>query len=414
MIRASLFLILFNVIPLSDAFILPSPQVAQRLPVVISQRLSRPTTTTTQLHDIQNIVGTTTDIFPSNIDIPNIPLGLIIAVGLEISARQAKTTIWNGAYPPSWNKVNIKEAVLFGTINTIDVSCRVYIGLVLVNLASNYIPSLSLLLQQQQGQQLPTFAITLTVWIALAASSIKNVLFLQLVSGETLGRVELYDRLLDFCIFLLTCIQIINILGLEQGDLEFMQASLDVGKILTLAISLASRTLAENIIGGITLKLYDGFDEGDTVWLEDRKMKGKVLSIGLTETEILGSDNLEIKIPNSQIGVQGISNLSRVNQSRVKQTLRFHFSDTKKLPKVLDAITGEIEKSCPKVIADGSKPLVAFLESYESDHVKATVTCHFDDVSPQSSEYRVCRQEVIFAISRALDANEVELALPVA
>eukprot|EP00957_Ditylum_brightwellii_P202790 15331816-Ditylum_brightwellii.AAC.1 len=83
-------------------------------------------------------------------------------------------------------------------------------------------------------------------------------------------------------------------------------------------------------------------------------MKGKVLSIGLTETEILGSVDLEIKIPNSQIGVQGIN--------------------MKKLPKVLDAITGEIEKSRPKVIADGSKPLVAFLESYESDHIKAALS----------------------------------------
>eukprot|EP00957_Ditylum_brightwellii_P068863 5227454-Ditylum_brightwellii.AAC.1 len=239
---------------LSDAFSLPSLWSKSS-----PSSESLPTTANPQLNDIQNIVDATADILP-DIDIPDIIPGLIIAFSIGIIARQIKKTIWNG-FPPS-NNVDIKGAVLFGTINSIAISCRIYICLVLVNLASIYTPYLSLF-SQQEGQQLPAFAITRTVWVAIAASGIKNVLFLQLVSGETLGRVELYDRLLDFGIFLLASVQIVDILGLEQSDLGFLQTSLEAGKIFTIAVSLASRALAENIVGGITLKAYDGFDEGE-------------------------------------------------------------------------------------------------------------------------------------------------------
>ena len=125
----------------------------------------------------------------------------------------------------------------------------------------------------------------------------------------------------------------------------------------------------------------------------------------------MGYDNVVIKIPNSQLTGQRISNLSRVKRSRVRQVLRFKYKDLEKLPYVLSEIKDEIRGSCPKLIVDGSKPFQAILQSYEPDHVAAVVNCHFD-IPPATGEFVDNRQQVLLAIARAMKQHEVDFALP--
>lgn len=66
-----------------------------------------------------------------------------------------------------------------------------------------------------------------------------------------------------------------------------------------------------------------------------------------------------IQVPNSILGMQRVKNISRTNQCRVQQTLRFHYEDALKLPKILDDIIDEIKVSCPELISDGSRTLRA-------------------------------------------------------
>jgi MscS family membrane protein len=190
-----------------------------------------------------------------------------------------------------------------------------------------------------------------------------------------------------------------------------LQSVLTGSGIGAIAFSLASKDLAQHIVGGFVIQTWDAFDVGDDIKLGDGT-EGTVLKIGLVETEIVGYDNISIKIPNSQLTSQRVSNLSRIKRSRVEQLLRFKYSDLDLLPLVLDDIKDEIKTTCsPKLILDGSKPFRSALTGYQADHIQAVVSCHFD-IPPGTCEYVDCRQEVLLAIARALEKNNVTFALP--
>lgn len=330
----------------------------------------------------------------------------LAAAALDFASKQAEDIVWNGTEPVE-DDVNIQETLLYAAVNNVAISSRIYIALRLADIASQYFPPLSLGIQDLQGAALP---VSLVVWAALSASTAKRTLFLQLVSGESLGRAILYDKLLDFVIFLFGAMEVLGCLGVDF-DGTGIPAMLSAGGVGALAISLASRSLLEQIVGGVSLQAYNGFEEGDLIMLGDGT-EGFVRKIGLVETQIAGYDNIVIRVPNGQFVNQRVSNLSRMDRCRVKQTLRFKYSDLKKLKGALESIKLEIYGACPKLITDGSKPFYAVLDSYEEDHLLGVVVCHFDGIPPRGPEYVNNRQEVLFAIARALEKNDVGFALP--
>lgn len=250
--------------------------------------------------------------------------------------------------------------------------------------------------------------IAVTVWAALSFCTIKRRIFLQSVAGTSLGRVALYDRLIDFVVFLMATLLVLDHL---QIDLTMsLQSLFTAGGVGALLFSLASRGLAEQIVSGFMVNAWDAIEEGNDVVLGD-KTEGVIHRIGLVETEIMGYDNVVTKIPNSQLTAQRISNLSRVKRSRVKQVLRFKYKDLEKLPYLFCEMKDEIQAACPHLICDGTKPFQALLSSYQPDHVEAYVNCHFD-IPPATCAYVENRQQVLLAIARAMRKHDVEFALP--
>eukprot|EP00984_Skeletonema_dohrnii_P007303 scaffold2645_cov96-Skeletonema_dohrnii-CCMP3373.AAC.9 len=169
--------------------------------------------------------------------------------------------------------------------------------------------------------------------------------------------------------------------------------------------SLVSKDLAEHIVGGLAVQVWDAFSVGETITLGNG-LSGKVVSIGLVETEIESSNNVITKIPNSKIVNERVSNISRATKSQVVQTLRFSYGDMKLVPKVLADIQEEIEASCPK-LDHGT----AQLKSYEADHIQTEVNYHFD-IPPSNQEYGSNREQVLLAIGRAIEKNNVTFAIP--
>lgn len=127
--------------------------------------------------------------------------------------------------------------------------------------------------------------------------------------------------------------------------------------------------------------------------------------------QIVGYDNIVLKIPNSSITSQRVSNISRTKLAQVKQVLRFSYDDLDKVPQVLADIKSEIKAHCPKLITDGSKPFAAVLSQYEPDHIQTVVNCHFE-MQPSSAEYSDNKEEVLLAIARAMKKNNVKFAIP--
>ena len=252
-------------------------------------------------------------------------------------------------------------------------------------------------------------AVGFTVWASLTVSIVKRILFHQRVTtGTGLGRAGLLDRLLDFGISLVSISNIFSILSIDVGTgLKSVFAASGVSAVV---LSLACKGLIEQVVGGIMVRAWDAIEVGEYIRLQDG-MEGTVTRIGLVDTEIIGGDNIVVWIPNSSIPGQRVSNISRTKRSRVKQLLRFKYSDLQKLSGVLAAIKAEIQRNCPKLIIDGSKPFRAVLTAYEPDHVRVEVDCHFE-INPGSGEYVETRQQVLLSIANAVKENEIEFALP--
>jgi small-conductance mechanosensitive channel len=96
------------------------------------------------------------------------------------------------------------------------------------------------------------------------------------------------------------------LIDLGMGLLSVLSA----GGVGALVFSLASKDLAENIVGGFVLQTLDAFDVGDDVKVGDgtEEMAKKK---GLVETESIGYDSINVRIPNAQLN-QRIGNLSRM------------------------------------------------------------------------------------------------------
>jgi len=300
---------------------------------------------------------------------------------------------------------SISSLLLYGIADSIDDAAWVYFILTLVAAIDttfdiNYIDSTIPILKEA----IPT--ISVTVGIARTFSSIKRTVILQRISGKKLGRTKIYDQFIDFVLTFCTASAILSELQLDDRVGMGFQSLFAVSGVSALVFSLVSKDLAEHVVGGLAVQVWDAFSVGEKITLGNG-LSGKVVSIGLVETEIESKNNIVTKIPNSKIVNERVSNISRATKSQVVQTLRFKYEDIKKVPKVLADIQEEIEASCPKLDSG-----TALLTSYEADHILAEVDYQFDIPPANDDEYGSNREQLLLAIARAIEKNDVTFAIP--
>ncbi|KAL7544109.1 hypothetical protein ACHAXR_013587 [Thalassiosira sp. AJA248-18] len=236
-----------------------------------------------------------------------------------------------------------------------------------------------------------------TGWITFRLKIMKRY-FLEralgkMVEGEDLGKLNVIDNLADGIVYLGWMFYILNYLEVQTG-------------VAVKVFGLASKDIASQLMSGLTLHLSDKIFEGDDVRFSDGT-SGKIEKMGWFETMIRNSDELVVGIPNTQLSGQRVYNLSRTPRSQVKQELRVSYDDVAKIPKLLTSIKEEIQKDCPKLITDGSRPFRAHWRNYEDDHLQIVVDCHFL-LKPTGGEYWDNRQKVLEAIFRAAKAAGVK------
>mmetsp|Transcript_11769 Transcript_11769/g.17538 ORF Transcript_11769/g.17538 Transcript_11769/m.17538 type:complete len:395 (+) Transcript_11769:50-1234(+) len=293
--------------------------------------------------------------------------------------------------------------LLYGIADSIDDTAWVYFFLTLVAAVDTYF-DIHYVDSDILKEAIPTIAVT--VGIARTLSSIKRTLLLQRISGKKLGRTRIYDQFIDFILTFSTCGVILSELQLDDNVGMGFQSLFAISGASAVFFSLVSKDLAEHIVGGLAVQVWDAFSVGETITLGNG-LSGKVVSIGLVETEIESSNNVITKIPNSKIVNERVSNISRATKSQVVQTLRFSYGDIKLVPKVLADIQEEIEASCPKLDRG-----TAQLKSYEADHIQTEVNYHFDIPPGNVVEYGSNREQVLLAIGRAIEKNNVTFAIP--
>jgi small-conductance mechanosensitive channel len=307
--------------------------------------------------------------------------------------------------------VEFRDTLLFGAADSIALGARAAGLLLLLDWLGSFVDLEKYLpfLQVDLAQAAPQ--VGLTIWLGLSLSTIKRTIFKQAVWSTTgnLGRVALFDRLIDFVLGIATTGFVLHELQLDFT--AGIQSLFAASGVSALVFSLASKGLATEIVGGFLIQAWDAFEVGDYIRLGDGT-EGQVTRIGLMETEIIQNE-IPMRIANSQLTSSGqrVSNLSRLTVSQVNQELRFKYTDLDKLPDLLEEIKHEIKKSCKKLIVDGSKPFRAVITGYKPDHVAVQVICHFT-INPSSGEYIEMRQQVLLAIANAVKHSGVDFAIP--
>eukprot|EP00804_Cyclotella_cryptica_P012990 CCRYP_002324-RC/>CCRYP_002324-RC protein AED:0.11 eAED:0.11 QI:227/1/1/1/1/1/7/165/529 len=236
-------------------------------------------------------------------------------------------------------------------------------------------------------------------WITLRLTVLKRfILRKTLPNPGDMGKLEVVDDLLNGAFYLIWLFHMLDYFEVQTG--LAIKSLFSVGATGTLVFGLASKDLASQLVSGLTLHLSEKMFEGDEVRFSDGT-SGKIEHMGWMETQIRNSDELAVRIPNTQLAGQRVYNLSRTPRSQVKQTLRISYDDAPKIPKLLDNIKEEIRLSCPKLITDGSRAFRAHWQNFEDDHLQVVVDCHFT-IKPTGDEYYDNRQAVLEAIHRAV------------
>ena len=230
----------------------------------------------------------------------------------------------------------------------------------------------------------------------------------RVTTVDKLGKGNIYDRVGNLFISLTTALVISDVLALETG--RAFSSIFALGSVGTLVFSLASKDVASQFIGGLALSASNKFHEGEEIKLGDSTV-GIVSRVGWMNTEIRGFDEIVMKIPNSQLANQRVSNVSRMRKSQVKQFLWIGYNDIYKIPQFIEDVKVEIKSSCPLLIDDGTRPFWVHWREFASDHLEIVVDTHHN-IKPSSLEYYNNRQAVLLAIARAAKKNYVEFAVP--
>jgi small-conductance mechanosensitive channel len=248
-----------------------------------------------------------------------------------------------------------------------------------------------------------------TIWIVRKVLAFKTIAFHKAFNvkedGPT-GRLYIIDHLVTGVIVTLVGALLLDSLPFRTD--KAVNSILGLGSVGTLAFTLASQGLVTQFVSGLFLTGTNKMYAGDSVLLEDGT-SGTVIKMGWMETRLRATDNSIIKIPNSQLANQKISNLSNVKESLVKQTLRFHYEDIDKLPDLIHTIREEIKYACPRLITDGVRPFRVYFTGYREDHLEVEVTTHHR-LAPSGDAVHMNRQNVLFAINKAVQRCGMQFA----
>lgn len=311
-----------------------------------------------------------------------------------------------------WRNSDVKEedtTTKFGISNFISEAAQVGLTCYCVDCVALMLSTLGFAWVQKYkvGEIFTRFAYA--IWIVRKVIDIKTIALYKAFGvkedGPT-GRLEIMDHLLSGIIATLFGVCLLDSLPFHTD--VAVNSILGLGSVGTLTFTLASQGLVTQFLSGLMLTATNKMYAGDFVMFGDGST-GTVIKMGWMETQLRATDNSIIKIPNSQLASQKMSNLSRVTECLVRQTLRFHYEDIDKIPELIQLIRQEIIAACPRLILNGKRPFRVFFTGYREDHLEVEVTTHHR-LAPVGDAYHVNRQNVLLAINTAVKKCNMQFA----
>ena len=160
----------------------------------------------------------------------------------------------------------------------------------------------------------------------------------QLDKGHDPTTVQLVGKVTKLAVIILIIMPIFQILGISiSGMLAF-------GGMGGLIVGMAAKDLLANFFGSIIIYLDKPFVVGDWIRSPDRSIEGTVEKIGFRLTSIRTFDKRPLYVPNSIFTNISVENPSRMSNRRINETIGVRYSDSKKLPLILDDVRTMLEQ----------------------------------------------------------------------
>ena len=249
-----------------------------------------------------------------------------------------------------------------------------------------------------------------TTWGCFNLMHLKRYLLGEAIEckPDNLGKAVVFDRVVDVLIYLALGLSIMDTINFQIGP--GLASLFAFGGLGTFVFGMASRDMAAQIVSGIAVTTSERFHVGEDIRLGD-STRGVVEAMGWFYTDLRGSDEIIIKIPNNELANQRISNFSRMDKCQVKVNLRISYADHAKIPKFCTDLKSELVKECAHLIHDGSRPFRANWRGFENDHLLVIVDTHHYR-KPTGDEFFENQELVLQIIARVAEESGVTFAMP--
>ena len=251
----------------------------------------------------------------------------------------------------------------------------------------------------------------ITFWVAQRLTVLKSFAISRFVkrNPSRSSAAQLINQFLDVLIWFASAVSVLDFLSVQTGFA--LQSLLGLSSIGTLVFSLASQSLAAEFMASLAIQGTNMYTEGEKIVFDNGTTTGTVQKQGWLNTHVRRSDELIVRIPNTQIAGNRVANVSRTNRSCVKQTLALRYQDLPKLTKLCQDIKMEIKEALGEeiLVFDGTRPFRVIWRDYKDTYLEVFVLAYLR-LRPSSNQYYDAQEQILQAIGRAMEVNQCEFA----
>lgn len=186
-------------------------------------------------------------------------------------------------------------------------------------------------------------------------------------------------------------------------DISGLVAGLGIGG---LAISLAAKDAASNLIGSITIMLDKTYKIGD--WIETEKVEGTVEELGFRSTKIRTFSDALVTVPNAVMSNEPVTNWSKMGKRKVSYTLQIPLDTPLDKIEVLLEKIKDMLKSHPDVNQD---VIAVNLQGFGEATLKVLI--HYFTKTTSWVTYLKVTEDVNLKVLRIFEEVDIPITVPV-
>lgn len=228
-------------------------------------------------------------------------------------------------------------------------------------------------------------------------------------------RDQVIDELSSVLIWIFLGVGMVERLSLDLG---FAVGSIfAVGGIGSATIILALRSIFENLVGGLLLKVQDRFRRGEKISIGNNKDSGWVEDIGIVNTIIRRVDNSRVAVPNNDFVTDIVVNWSRTPFRIFNANVYIPSEDADALQPVVNAIRRRVA-GVQGLASPQDRPLLVYASEFKLNEwhsegtaldmsIQVDITCHM--VTQVITKLAEVRTDIMEQIALGVDEGLAEV-----